>query len=75
MDSNGCIWPSAKITSKTTFLSELVWACQQKHLPTIIGGRGILTLCGTIKRQIMIDLTTIGFFNAVIDSFDLRVGN
>jgi hypothetical protein len=45
---------------KTAFLSELVRACQQNHLPTIIGGGGILTLCDTVKRKIMIDLTTIG---------------
>jgi hypothetical protein len=55
---------------KTTFLSELVRACQQNHLPTIIGGGGV-TLCDTVKRKIMIDLMTVGLSCSMLSSIAL----
>jgi hypothetical protein len=56
------VYGLAQDNFKTTFLSELVCACQQNHLPTIIGGGGggILTLCGIVKRRIMIDAMIAG---------------
>jgi hypothetical protein len=66
------VYGLAQDNFKTAFLSELVRACQQNHLPTIIGG--ILTLCDTVKRKIMIDLTTVGFSCSMLSSIALTYG-
>jgi hypothetical protein len=69
------VYSLAQNNFKTAFLAKLVRTYQQNHLPTIIGGGGgILTLCGTVKRKIMIDLTIIAISCSMLSSIALTCG-
>jgi hypothetical protein len=57
---------------KTTFLSELVRACQQNPLPTIIGGNFNIMRHSKEKNNDRFNDRWHFLFNVVIDSFDLR---
>jgi hypothetical protein len=66
------VYSPAQDNFKTAFLSELVRACQQNPLPTIIGGYFNIMQHSKEKNNDRFNDRWSFLFNAVIDSFDLR---
>jgi hypothetical protein len=66
------VYGPAQDNFKTAFLSELVRACQQNTLPTIIGGDFNILRHRKEKNNDRFNDRWPFLFNVVIDSFDLR---
>lgn len=67
------VYGPAQDDFKTSFLAELVHTCQQNHLPTLLGGDFNILRRSTEKSNDRYSSRWPFLFNAVIDSFDLRV--
>ena len=66
------VYGPAQEEFKTPFLTELVRACQQNPLPTLIGGDFNIMRNSSEKNNDRFRGRWPFLFNAVIDSFDLR---
>jgi exonuclease III len=66
------VYGPAQDNFKSAFLSELVRACKQNQLPTIIGGDFNIMRQSKEKNNDRFNDHWPFLFNAVIDSFDLR---
>uniref|UniRef100_J3KUY4 Reverse transcriptase domain-containing protein n=1 Tax=Oryza brachyantha TaxID=4533 RepID=J3KUY4_ORYBR len=70
--STSIFYRPAQNEFKSSFLAELVRACQQNQLPTLIGGDFNILRDSTEKNNDRFNNRCPFLFNAVIDSFDLR---
>lgn len=66
------VYGPAQDEFKSSFLAELVRACQQNPLPTLIGGDFNILRSSLEKNNDRFNDRWPFLFNAVIDSFDLR---
>ena len=66
------VYGPAQDDFKSSFLAELVRACQQNQLPTLVGGDFNILRHSGEKNNTRFNDRWPFLFNAVIDNFDLR---